>query len=773
MFRRADDLPPGSLLPVRRSRGVVPYAAVGRFRLPDVRRLPRPHLWAVAALTLLGGLLRFYRLTFPALWNDETLVFWRVCGTYGQMLVPLRDHDLFPPLHYSLYWLMGHPVPVGPDVLRPVLGMAVALLLVGIAGLSTALAVRREPAAWVRLGASAGAMVFVAVVMAAAAAALGPGWVVPVRWVPAERTLQLTPWVMRSVPALCGTLTVPAMYFMARQLVDAWTSVATAAVTACSAFMLFYSRDAKMYPDAWLLVAVNVGCLLWWFRTGRSTAFLGWVAAGCGMVGLHASTLAVVGLSVLFLFTQRHVRWTRGVLFVLGLGLIVSGPVVYYTKFNTGIERVEAEGWKQTGLGWVGGFFNGDRTGPDHLWYGSTAFLAGYEWPRDDYLPKIEQALQDVPQAVVWELVGVLAVTLLPWPLVRTVVFPRRQAARDAAAPEPAWRVWLWLGAWLAIPTYGIYCHSVDGFVGPRRWLYELGDAVHPAVWAVAIGVAITGVVAATQFPSVRPAVWRTAGFWAVTAALFGGCCLVYSGYAYDAAMHAAFSYRPWQSIWEPRYLGFMWPAAGVGVAALLMRLPTRPVRVAAVTFFCLANLLMAGMRMRLWTEPPIDRLAADTWAAQDRPGQPATVRTYDNLAAAGIAVAQTNLGTPSVKIAGGRYYLQMLADRQPMSPDRFEQSLSPAAPQPYTLRQNVSPAAVKYDLRHVPDTVDHVVIWTQMFAGQRLGFDPYRSSIPPGWRLASEDVYPVRVIWDWREYWKWVRREYVRPPPPPSPPPP
>jgi hypothetical protein len=758
VLRRADDLLSGPL----------PLALHASAPAPPRRwRVPAVHLWALLLITVLGGGLRFYRLAWPPLWNDDTLVFWRVCGTYGQMLVPLHDKDLFPPLHYSLYWLLGHPVPVGPDAGRPILGCLAAVVLTVVTGLAAAVAVVRE-SVWVRRLIPIGAAAFVAVVLAVLAVLLGPGWLVPRSWVPAERTLKLTPWVMRSVPAICGTLTIPAMYFLARQLLPRGTSLVAALVTACSAFMLFYSRDGKMYADGYLLVAVNVGCLLWWFRTGSSTAYLCWIAAGCGMVGLNGNTMAVPAVSVVFLVTQRRLRWLTTVGFLVGLAVIYAGVVGYYGKFSTGPERVEANGWSETGLGWVGGFYNGDRTGPDLVGYTGAAYLAGYEWPRNDYPPLIQQSLQDVPQTVALLVAAVLAVATLPWPVVRAIARPDRQAARDAAAPEPAWRVWLWLGAWIIVPAYVYYFHSIDNAVSPRRWTWELGQAMTAAHWAVALAGVETLLVAAVFYRHLWPMVRRLAAFWAATVALVGLCGAVYAA-AYPASMDAFFEGRPWgvaTSIWEPRYLGFIWPAVGVGVAALLMRLPTPAVRLAATTFFCGANLFVFAMRMTLWTEPPIDRLAADVWAAQDPRG---TVRTYDNISHGGIEVAGTSLGVNNPKIVGGRYYLQMLADRQPMSPALFERSLSPSAPHPYTLREQLDPGAVRYDLRRA-DAVQRVILWSQLMPGDRLTFDPCRTALPPGFRLEDEEVFPVRVAWDWREKWRWVRREYVRPPPEQSP---
>ncbi len=750
MPRRADELLSGSL-PLVRTGGLP--------AVPRRRPWADPHVWALLAIVVLGGGLRFFRLTEPPLWNDETLVFWRVCGTYGQMLGPLHT-DGFPPLHYSLYWLIGHPVPIPAEGTRAILGCVVGLAVTAAAGAAAAVGVRRERAAWVRWGVPAGVVAFVGTALVVTFAVMGAGWLVPRGWVPAERTLALTPFVMRFVPAAAGTLTVPAMYFLARQLLPRGASLVAALVTACSAFMLFYSRDAKMYPDAWLLVTVNVGCLLWWFRTGVTTAWLAWVASGCGMVGLHYSTAAVPAVSVLYLLTQRRLRWPTGLLFLAGLCLIGAGPAGYVAKFNVWSERVEAVGWQASGLGWVAGEFGvGERDGPEHVGYTAAAFLAGYEWPADNLLKRIEPALQQVPQAITLAIAVVLAAAVLPWPLMRAAFRPARQAARDAAAPEPAWRVWLWLGAWIAVPAYFCYCHSVDGFVSPRAWVWEAGRAVSPLAWAAAGGSLVTLVAAAVASRPVRPMLGRVVTFWLATATLFGLCLAVFA-WADSAAMDGWFAGRPWQPVWLPRYLGFVWPAVGVGTAALLVRLPTAGVRAVAVAFFCLANLFVAGMRLYLWTEPPIDTLAADVWAAQDPRGD---LRTYSDIRSDGIFVAGTSLGIHAPKIVGGRYYLQMLSDRQPMSPDLFERSLSDRVADPYVLRAGYKPGDVWADLKRSPG-VRRVVIWTQVLPGERLGFDPYRKAVPAGFRLATEAVYPVREPWAWREYWRWVRREYDRP---------
>jgi hypothetical protein len=612
------------------------------------------------------------------LWNDECLVYWRVCGTYGEMLKPL-SLDGFPPLHYSLYWLIGH-------------------------------------------------------------------------------YHKLTPFTMRMVPAISGTLIIPAIYFLSRQMLPKSTSLLAAAFTACSAFMLFYSRDAKMYPDVWLFITLNVGCLLWWFRTSLSTAYLCWIAAGCAMVGLHASAFAIPVISMLMFFTQRRLTWQKSLLFMIGMLVILSGPVIYATKFNHWTERVEEVGWETSGIGWVNGFFNGNRTGPDHVLYTTSAFLTGYEWPRDDYLdPKynqpIAEPLRDIPQTAFEEVIWILAIGLFPWSF-----FLRRKVENDPS-PEPAWRSYFWLGSWILICGYGAYCYSVRDFVSPRRWTYELLEAlgVHGVAFVAAMGLSFT--LVALTHRQYRTSWIHLLQFLAVTAALFGICYAMFL-IAWPASMRAEFSDDPWQSVWTPRYLGFIWPAFGIACAALLMRLPTRAVRIACISFVLAINLGAGAMRFTIGTEPPIDQLANDIWRSQD-PGS--TVRAFNFITAGDIAYAGTAIH-PNPRMATGRYYLEMESNRQPMSPDIFSRSPFDE----YKMRNVPDFGWFKHNIESTPQLND-VIIWTMLFPTQYVGlpheltFDPYGKILGKKWKLTSEQASTVHNYWDWRERWKWVRREYRR----------
>jgi hypothetical protein len=71
----------------------------------------------VAALTVVAGILHFSCLGRPCLWLDEAATYWRVCGTFRQMLRALR-YQGFVPLHYIIEWAIGRFVPLTPAAMR-------------------------------------------------------------------------------------------------------------------------------------------------------------------------------------------------------------------------------------------------------------------------------------------------------------------------------------------------------------------------------------------------------------------------------------------------------------------------------------------------------------------------------------------------------------------------------------------------------------------------------------------------------------------------------
>jgi hypothetical protein len=248
-----------------------------------VHRRALPAWVLVIGLTLLGGVLRFSFLDRPPIWGDEAMTYMRISGNYRQMLDALQDAG-FSPLHYSLLWWIRD-------------GMRVWAV--------------REPAPQTRSATTS---------TTAPTNAPATRWK-PVRLVPGG--VSMTPFMMRLVPALCGTLMIPAMYFLAVQIVSRRAALLTALFTACSAYLLGYSRDAKMYMDFWLFCALSAGTLLWWLRVRTLSSWLCWIASSIAMLGLHAGPGTILlGIELLIVLTARRANWLS--LAFLPLGVVTA-----------------------------------------------------------------------------------------------------------------------------------------------------------------------------------------------------------------------------------------------------------------------------------------------------------------------------------------------------------------------------------------------------------------------------------------------------------------
>ena len=848
-------------------------------------------------ITLLGAVLRFSFMDKPPLWGDEAFTYSRVCGDYRQMLDVLA-YDGFPPLHYEAYW-----------VLR--------------------------------------------------------------QWKP------LTPRMMRMIPSVAGTLMIPAMYFLAVQMVRKRTALLVALFTSVSAYMMVYSHDAKMYMQSWLFIVLNVACLLWWLRTGLRVAWLAWIATGLAMAGFHLSSLAVLAVEVLILLTN-HLRWRSAVLFIAGVAVIAAGPLGYQLGFNRWSEQIDEKGFASgSGVGWVESY-NRERTGPDLALYAATAHLYSWEWPSHPNQiakPPIDPDVMHGLMIAGVALLALMAVGLFNFRgalvvsakepgkkwwhgrLARTLF--ERKRGRDAhatdqfpsAQSDPAnnqhssWRAALWLGAWIIVPAYGLYCHSMREFASPIEWFERIGDLIdqhwimlgievflfivisqfwkvfprylvaailvaaclflihvvlnfctaqqhHTAHWKTAywpilsqwwngisnpqVLAAIAGVlpVIAWHFSgnSLKERSKRTGHMLLVTIAILVACGGVYRYTVYhfdqltakamidhhDAPQWEMFAqyavkdhgvpereatlkklrveftnlsnemierradrliesrkirwnkllaakqkreptlteekairavaerlgsekvvWDKWVSVWMPRYVGMVWPAVAIAACALLLRLPTWPLRYAAVGLLLAVNFGQSTARLFAGSEPPLDRVYADLTASQENiHGKPTgtTTRTYLSQ------MSQFTLphpGSISVFAMTGRYYLS-LAAKVPIQPEEFRSfSSSPKsgeAWEPWKFKFNIDepPKSIVANLQKSTG-ITRVIFWEKLeklppegTSGSEVKLSKGTSNsvaplLGPEWKLFDEKIFHGRVHWTWQDLYVVRRREYVK----------
>jgi hypothetical protein len=807
--------------------------------VPDVKGWTRYSLWILLAITLLGGVLRFAWIDRPALWTDESYTFGRLSGSY-QDLLDVLQYDGFGPLHYQLYWWIAHKS--------------------------------------------------------------GHAWSDPKLMTShdyAKQVIGMTPFWMRFVPSLLGTLMVPVMYFLARQMTSRRTSLLVAAFTACSAFMMVYSHDAKMYMMLWFFGALSTACLLWWFRTDMRLAWLAWIAATLAMAGTQASGLVLLAVQPVFMITQRRMHWKKFILFVVGLAVVASGPLVHYTRFSKFVDRVEDD-WSASGVTWATAVVRG-RSGPEMALQMAGAFAFSWEWPRRSYDPDdpenrtermdsssfstMLQGFNIPPAAYVGLMTAIMAVLVacavgaLPWS--RRL----RGETLDDRPTQPWWRTTLWLAAWIVVPAYGFYCASLKGmgqeYAKPREWVDSFGLLINDR-WAL-VSVIVVGLftlclfvrrfaaflaggvavmLAAVLVGSLLPAVfnrpvgtehggvyykywefiewWRilrivgnrwydalstqtmvTAGilllpplvwyysagttwerllrafqFLLIVAAIYALCVGVYEYLIKNPPSNES-------ALWMPRWLGMIWPAFAIAVCALVMRLPTWPLRGVAIVLLLGVNTSQALARMFWGAEPRLDMMYAEIKESQPRrDGTEPTFRAY-------IAQASnmTNHPAGANLTSNQAKYYAALARGESWAP----QSYRNASVIGFAVHPITSPPGIAADVRRSPQ-LNHVVVWDRLpereepaerlkklrkalnsakaglsytVDGRTYGPsdaarleplvaelekqakapdpDPILAALGPGWTMGPTQWHPVRYHWNWSEMYVNRRREYKK----------
>ena len=395
-----------------------------------------------------------------------------------------------------------------------------------------------------------------------------PGWYVLIRWWAqlmewwtGSEAQAFAPAYLRLLPALLGTLLVPAMYFLARQFTDRKGALLVALLAAVNPFLIYYSRDLKMYAACYLLVVLHVGLFFQWQTTHRHWLWFPLCTlAGAAMLAMHASAWFIVGLELIWILTRPRLKSLDGPLWVVSVGVMAFIPMWWYLNHsrwmivavNTG--EMGDMGWNQryTRMEW------------ETIVSLPLAHLLGYLWPVyppdslmenwfglggnfSDHLATRSLAwLAEWQKYVAFGLGAVMLLGLVPWRGFRT--FAERQSSVTRG------RFW-WVALWIIIPMVVIACTWID----PDSVWYQ-----------------------------------RTWGW-------FGPKFRV-------------------QPIWEPRYLGIIVPAWILLLGACLRRLPTWPLRGVLIVGVVTLSTLSALSNHLVYRQAPWSHTAAafmPYWDAQ------------------------------------------------------------------------------------------------------------------------------------------------------------
>jgi uncharacterized membrane protein len=153
----------------------------------------------------------------------------------------------------------------------------------------------------------------------------------------------------RLVSVVCGILTLPVLYLLARRLAGPWIALAATFVLAISPLHIWYSQEARMYVPSMLFVALSYWALVEYLHgPSRKWAILYGVAVLAAMYLSYSSLYALAPQVVLHIILLRE-RRRAAIPILVALAVAIIAYLPWLPQWFTAIE--EADPFRVTYLG--------------------------------------------------------------------------------------------------------------------------------------------------------------------------------------------------------------------------------------------------------------------------------------------------------------------------------------------------------------------------------------------------------------------------------------
>ncbi len=180
-------------------------------------------------------------------------------------------------------------------------------------------------------------------------------------------------WIARSLPALFGVISVPAIYCLGRFAFNSrLVGQCAAAMMAVSPYGIYLAQEARHYTLGTLLVIASLFCLILTIKKSQNStilpiwAVLVWVIFNCLGIAVHyffVLTLCAEAMVLIALLWQQHFRLALPLYFrilAVGLGSLAGGliwlPIFFSNKYGS-----ELTNWivssDRTFLNWISPIF--------------------------------------------------------------------------------------------------------------------------------------------------------------------------------------------------------------------------------------------------------------------------------------------------------------------------------------------------------------------------------------------------------------------------------
>lgn len=541
-----------------------------------------------------------------------------------------------------------------------------------------------------------------------------PGWYTLLRlWrillesrLPAGETYQ--PYLLRMLPAFFGTLTVPAMCFLGRQFTDRKGALLVALLAAVNPFLIYYSRDIKMYSTFYFFVALNMALFFHWLNSPRNVLWFPlFLLSGVLLTSMHSDAWALPVLQIIFLLFHRRTRPWDIPLWSIATAAAAIIPLYWFFIYNNPQRwEIRLTSEANRGLGWITQYTDMSWTTLASL---PTAHILGYLWPV--YPP--DQRLND-------------------WFLLGGNDFNQHLATRS----------WSWMAQDQLYAAYTLFTIMLVGLIPWRKIIQFLKTRIFkkppaPAPitprpigtwWLVALWIALPVLaLLLTWIPPESP--------W------------------YQTVWHD----HPFKPLWEPRYLGMIIPAWLLWVAACLRRLPFLPLRTLAI---------LAAVGACTWSS--LSNHLTYRNAPLNRPAE--IVEQYidqKNRSATAVIIPDVKFVEPAVNVATtiARHVVPLSVEDEAYMPYGTARSISMFPPNLETEADFVRA------LRNAASNSRfRTLVFTDRFGDltkptDSLSDESVFKILGPQWKLVHSETYEWHYEWRFYIFHTWRTRVYQRTP--------
>ena len=116
-------------------------------------------------------------------------------------------------------------------------------------------------------------------------------------------------WLLRFPSALAGTLTIPLMFLLGKQLFDTATGMMGALLLTISPFHIYFSQEARPYAIVMVVVTAALLFFTRWLQSRQSRD--AWIATGLLVIGAYVQSVVALSIVALNIFMVFHARTFR------------------------------------------------------------------------------------------------------------------------------------------------------------------------------------------------------------------------------------------------------------------------------------------------------------------------------------------------------------------------------------------------------------------------------------------------------------------------------